>query len=225
MTDTAKRDYPIFPSLLAFDFACLAPQIAAMEAAGAAGIHFDVMDGQFVPNITFGPMVLRALRAHTRLPFWAHLMILHPEAFIQEFADAGASRLYLHPESTIHIHRALMMVREAGMEVGVAINPGTPIEVLEPLLEMVDGVLIMSVNPGFGGQQFIPAAVNRVRQLRALMDRLGVSPSVECDGGVGASTIGPLVEAGMTGAVIGSALFKDGDPNGSMQRIREAIPR
>jgi ribulose-phosphate 3-epimerase len=211
--------------LLAFDFARLAEQIASVEAVGAAGMHFDVMDGKFVPNLTFGPMVLKSLRACTRLPFWAHLMVYTPETMIEEFAEAGATRLYLHPESTPHIHRALSLVRGAGMEVGVAINPGTPMLMLEPLLELVDGVLVMSVNPGFGGQPFLPSTIERVRQLRVLTERLGVSPTVECDGGVDEQTISPLVAAGMTGAVVGTALFRGGDPAHQLRQIDRAARR
>jgi ribulose-phosphate 3-epimerase len=218
-----ERAYPIYPSLLAFDFATLGEQVARVEAAGAAGLHFDIMDGQFVPNLTFGPMVLHALRPRTALPFWAHLMVYTPEALIAPLRDAGASRLYMHPESTPHIHRVLSMVKDAGMETGIAINPGTPIAMLEPVLALADGVLLMSVNPGFGGQPFIPATLGRLRELRALMARLGVSPTVECDGGVDLATIGPLAEAGMTGAVVGTALFNGGDPATILARLRERV--
>lgn len=214
--------YPIHPSLLAFDFACLREQIVQLEAAGAAGFHFDLMDGQFVPNLTFGPMLLAALRPHTRLPLWAHLMVHTPEALIESLHAAGADRVYLHPESTPHIHRALGQVRQAGMEVGVAINPGTPLGMLEPILELVDGVLIMSVNPGFGGQSFIPSAIDRVCELCRMLARLGVSASVECDGGVDLATIGPLVAAGMSGAVVGSALFRNGDQANALRALQEA---
>lgn len=213
--------YPIYPSILAFDFARLAEQVAAVEAAGAAGLHFDVMDGHFVPNISFGPLVLRSLRPHTKLPFYAHLMIYTPELYIEPIVKAGADRVYLHPEATPHIHRALGMVREAGAEVGVAINPGTPLNVLEPILGMVDGVLIMSVNPGFGGQAFIPAAIGRVAELRRMMLKLDVSPSVEVDGGVDYTNIGPLATAGMTDAVVGTALFREGNPTVTLRRLQE----
>jgi len=212
--------YPIYPSILAFDFARLGEQVAEVEAAGAAGLHFDVMDGHFVPNISFGPMVMGCLRPHTKLPFYAHLMIYTPELYIEPAVKAGADRVYLHPEATPHIHRALAMVREAGAEVGVAINPGTPLEVLEPILGMVDGVLIMSVNPGFGGQAFIPAAIGRVAELRGLMRKLDVTPTVEVDGGVDYSNIGALAAAGMTGAVVGTALFNGGDPAGTLRRLQ-----
>jgi ribulose-phosphate 3-epimerase len=214
--------FPIYPSLLSFDFACLGTQVAELAAAGAAGLHFDVMDGQFVPNLTFGPLVVKALRPITDLPFSAHLMVYTPEALIGPLADAGANRLYLHPESTPHIHRVLGQVRDAGLEVGVAINPGTPIIMLEPLLELVDGVLVMSVNPGFGGQSFLPTTFGRLAELRDLMMRHGVSPSVECDGGVDLNTIGPLARAGMTGAVVGTGLFYNGDPADGLLRLQQA---
>lgn len=219
------RAFPIYPSLLAFDFHCLGTQVAAVEAAGAAGLHFDIMDGQFVPNLTFGPLMIQALRGASSVPFWAHLMVYTPEALIDELAEAGANRVYIHPESTPHIHRVLGMVRDAGMEVGVAINPGTPIIMLEPVLELVDGVLVMSVNPGFGGQAFLPPTFDRLAQLRALMDRLGVSPSVECDGGVDLETIEPLAKAGMTGAVVGTGLFRNGHPGKMLQLLAEAAVR
>ena len=216
---------PIFPSLLAFDFARLAEQVAVLDGAGAAGFHFDLMDGQFVPNLSFGPMLLKALRATTALPFWAHLMVYTPEAYIDQLAKACAARVYIHPESTPHIHRVLTQVRMAGMEVGVVINPGTAMVTLEPLLEMVDGVLLMSVNPGFGGQPFIPATLGRLRQLGEMMARQGVSPSVECDGGVDATTLPALLDAGMTGAVVGSALFTGGDPARALQALARTAVR
>lgn len=222
MNDRSRSPYPIYPSLLAFDFARLAEQVAVVEAAGAAGLHFDLMDDQFVPNLTFGPMVLKALRPHTSLSFGAHLMVYNPERLVETLAGAGADLVYVHPESTPHIHRLLMQIREAGMRPGVAINPGTPISLLEPVLEMVDGVLVMSVNPGFGGQEFIPASLERVSQLRAWLDRIGLSLSIKCDGGVDAETIGPLVRAGMTEAVVGSALFRNGDPGRTLVEIAAA---
>jgi ribulose-phosphate 3-epimerase len=215
--------YPIHPSILAFDFSCIGEQMRALDAAGAEAFHFDVMDDHFVPNLTFGPMVLRTLRTLTARPFHAHLMVYHPDAYVPRMAEAGVQRLYAHPESTPHINRTLGYIRDAGMEVGVSINPGTPIAMLEPLLEMVDAVLVMSVNPGFGGQAFLPITYRRLEQLRALMDRLGVAPAIEVDGGVDVETIGPLTRAGMTEAVVGTALFRNSDdPATTMRTIAEA---
>lgn len=213
--------YPIHPSILAFDFARIGEQMRVFDAAGAAAFHFDVMDDHFVPNLTFGPCVIRTLRPVTARPFHAHLMVYHPDAYIARLADAGVQRLYAHPESTPHINRSLGAIREAGLEVGVAINPGTPIDALESLLEMVDAVLVMSVNPGFGGQAFLPITYRRLAQLRALMARLGVSPAIAVDGGVDATNIVALTQAGMTDAVVGTALFHD-DPATTLRRIAEA---
>ena len=218
-----SNPYPIYPSVLSFNFACLGADVAVLETAGAAGLHFDVMDGQFVPNLTFGALVVRALRPLTGLPFEAHLMVYTPEQFIRPLAEAGASRLYVHPESTPHIHRVLCQVRDAGLEAGVAINPGTPILMIEPLLDMVDGILLMSVNPGFGGQAFLPITYQRLTALCELLAQHGVTPSIKCDGGVDLSTIGPLAHLGMTAAVVGTGLFRDGDPGNSLPRLQQAV--
>jgi ribulose-phosphate 3-epimerase len=212
--------FPLYPSLLSFDFARLGEQVAVLEAAGAAGLHFDMMDGQFVPNLTFGPMVLQAVKARTALPCWAHLMVYRPEELIPALADAGAARVYIHPEATPHVHRVLGLIKQRGMEAGIAINPGTPITSVEPVLDLLDGILMMSVNPGFGGQAFIPSTLLRLRELRALLDRNGVTPDIECDGGVDASTLPPLIAAGMTGAVVGAALFRDGEPAVTLQALQ-----
>lgn len=217
------KPFPIYPSLLAFNFSCLGEALTSVIEAGAAGLHFDIMDGQFVPNLTFGPMVVQALRPLTDLPLHAHLMVYTPEALIQPLAEAGATRLYLHPESTPHIHRALCRVREAGLEAAVAINPGTPIIMLEPLLELVDSILVMSVDPGFGGQPFLPITYQRLAELRELLAHHDVTPSVHCDGGVDVTTIGPLARMGMTGAVVGTGLFHDGDPGESLRRLQQAV--
>ncbi len=217
------KPFPIYPSLLAFNFTCLGEAVASVIEAGAAGLHFDIMDGQFVPNLTFGPMIVQALRPLTELPFHAHLMVYTPGTLIPSLAEAGATRLYLHPESTPHIHRALCHVREAGLEAGVALNPGTPIVMLEPLLELVDGILVMSVDPGFGGQAFLPITYQRLAELHDLLAHHDVHPSVACDGGVDLDTIGPLARMGMTGAVIGTGLFHNGDPGDSLRRLQQAV--
>lgn len=215
--------FPIYPSILAANFANLGADVAVVTAAGAAGLHFDLMDGQFVPNLTFGPLMLSVLRPLTDLPFIAHLMVYTPEALIGPLADAGATRLYIHPESTPHIHRVLCQVRHAGLETGVAINPGTPIVMLESLLDIVDGILVMSVDPGFGGQAFQTSTYQRLAALRDLLLRHEVSPSIECDGGVNLTTIGPLARLGMTGAVIGTGMFRDGDPGDALRRLQQAV--
>jgi len=222
MSASETLPYPIHPSILAFDFSRVADEVRALDAAGADAFHFDVMDGHFVPNLTFGPMVPRALRSVTARAFHAHLMVYHPDAYLSQMAEAGVRRLYAHPESTPHIHRTLGAIRAAGMEAGVSINPGTPVEALEPLLEMADAVLVMSVNPGFGGQAFLPITYRRLGQLRALMARLGVSPAVAVDGGVDGGNIAALTRAGMTEAVVGTALFAEGDPAAAMRAIAGA---
>ncbi len=220
-TRNPELAYPIHPSILAFDFSRIGEQMRVLDAAGAEAFHFDVMDDHFVPNLTFGPCVIRALRPVTARPFHAHLMVEHPDAYISRLADAGVQRLYAHPESTPHINRTLGAIRAAGLEVGVSINPGTPIDALEPLLEMADAVLLMSVNPGFGGQAFLPLTYRRLAQLCALMHRLGATPVVAVDGGVDATNIAVLAQAGMTEAVVGTALFQ-GDPIETMRDIAEA---
>lgn len=218
-----STDFPVFPSLLAFDFTCLAGQIAELDHAGAAGFHFDVMDGQFVPNLTFGALVVRTLRPYTPLPFRVHLMVYTPEMLIEEFAAAGANRLYIHPESTPHIHRVLSQVRQAGLEVGVAINPGTPLNVIEPVIDLLDGVLLMTVNPGFGGQPFLENSYRRIAKLRTMLDEAQSPATIECDGGIDAKNIVRLAQAGMSSAVIGNALFVHQDPSGALKEIHAAI--
>lgn len=217
------QKYPIYPSLLAFDFARLGEITAQVENGGAAGLHFDVMDNHFVPNLTFGAMVAAALRKYTEMPIHAHLMTYHPETLIDPFHDAGVNLIFVHPESTPHIHRLLGQIKSLGIQAGIAINPGTPVSVIEPVADMVDAVLIMSVNPGFGGQSFIPSTYNRLRELRQMMDKLGLNPMVQCDGGVNAETIKPLSEAGMTAAVTGTALFVNDDPGAEIARLQEMV--
>lgn len=220
--DNPPTGFPIAASILAFDFARLGEQVTALTAAGAASFHFDVMDMHFVPNLSFGPMVMAAVRPLTSRPFHAHLMTEAPERYIPLYAKAGAQRVYVHVEATPHINRALAQVREAGMEPGVTLNPGTPISTLEPVLNLVDAVLIMSVNPGFGGQTFLPVTYRRLDALRDLCATLGVTPAVAVDGGVDASNIAPLAQAGMTEAVVGTALFDAGDPAATLRRLQEA---
>ena len=199
----------IAASILAADFARLGEQVKEAEAAGADWIHVDVMDGHFVPNITIGPPVIRSLRAITTLPLDVHLMITAPDRYIPEFARAGADRLTVHVETCDHLHRTIQFVRELGVKPGVTLNPATPLSSLEEILPEVDMVLVMSVNPGFGGQSYIPSSTARIARLRAMIDRIGSQAEVEVDGGINVDTVAEVVEAGATVLVAGSAIFND----------------
>lgn len=198
----------IAPSILSADFARLADGIAEAEAAGADWIHVDVMDGRFVPNITIGPPVVAAVRRVTDLPLDVHLMIEAPERYVEAFADAGAHILTVHQEATVHLHRTVQSIRDHGMRPGVSINPATPVALLEDIVPFVDLVLVMSVNPGFGGQTFIPGSADRVRRVRALLEAAGRGDvEVEVDGGIAPATAGDVVSAGASVLVAGAAVF------------------
>jgi len=210
----------IAPSILSADFAALGDAIARVEAAGADQIHVDVMDGHFVPNLTLGPPVIESIRKRTRLPLDVHLMIEEPERWVDTYARAGADLITVHAEACRHLQRALTQIREAGARSGVALNPSTPPGGLEYVLDELDLVLVMSVNPGFGGQSFIPTTYAKVRQVKALLGNRGVEISV--DGGVGKANAGELARAGATVLVAGSAVFSTPDPGLAVKDLRSA---
>jgi ribulose-phosphate 3-epimerase len=212
----------LLPSILSADFAHLADEVKAAEAGGGTVIHFDVMDGHFVPNLTIGAPVLASLRKVTRLPIDCHMMIENPNDFIESFADAGADWMSVHYEACRHLHRTLEHIAEHGMQPAVVINPATPVEVLIPILGMVHHVLVMSVNPGFGGQSFIPYSLKKIRRLKELRQELGLGYRIEVDGGVAHDTIAQVVEAGAELLVAGSAVFADGRAEQNARELLQA---
>jgi ribulose-phosphate 3-epimerase len=209
----------IAPSILAADFAKLGEEVRAAEAAGADMIHVDVMDGHFVPNISIGPAVVRSIRAHTKLPLDVHLMISPVDPYIQEFRNAGADIMTVHPEAGPHVHRTLQAVRASGAKAGLSLNPGTPVDALDYVIELVDLVLIMSVNPGFGGQSFIESVLAKIEAVRKRIDATGRDIILEVDGGVNAKTAPRVIAAGATALVAGTAVF-GGDPSAYADNIK-----
>jgi ribulose-phosphate 3-epimerase len=212
----------IAPSILAADFSRLGAQMAAVREGGASIIHVDVMDGHFVPNLTVGVPVVASLRKATDLLLDVHLMIERPERYISEFADAGADMISVHPEATCHLNRALQMIRQREIQAGAAINPATPVAVLSEVLPMLDYVLVMSVNPGFGGQDFLPGSLEKIRQLRRLREECRLNFRIEVDGGVGPESISELVRAGAEILVAGTTVFHSPDPAAAVREMLKA---
>ncbi|SFM65438.1 ribulose-phosphate 3-epimerase [Thermodesulforhabdus norvegica] len=212
----------IAPSILSADFSRLGEEVRAVESAGADWIHVDVMDGHFVPNLTIGPPVISAIRKYSTLPFDVHLMIARPERYVEDFVAAGADWLVVHVEASVHVHRVIQQIRKAGARPGVAVNPGTPISAIEPLLDDVDMVLVMSVNPGFGGQSFIPSVVRKIEVLRKWIKERGREVLIEVDGGVNEKTIPVLANYDVDVYVAGTAVFAGGDYAGNISRLRKA---
>jgi ribulose-phosphate 3-epimerase len=211
------------PSILAADFARIGDEIASVQRGGAEYLHLDVMDGRFVPNITWGPKIIRDLRKLSPLVFDAHLMIVEPERYVDEFRAAGCDRITFHLEATPHAQRLLVHLREIGAKAGLAICPQTPVELLQDVIEDCDTVLVMSVNPGFSGQKFIAHSIEKVREARALVDLRNPVCLIEVDGGVGAENARDLVEAGADILVMGAAVFRAEDPAAELRRVRSLL--
>lgn len=223
MQARTARPVKIAPSILTADFGHLAAAIEAADAGGADYIHLDVMDGRFVPNITFGPTIIQTVRDVTKLPLDVHLMIDSPDRYLADFAQAGATILTVHAEATLHLHRTVQRITELGCRAGVAINPATPVETVREIMPFVDMILVMSVNPGFGSQRFIETTTSKLRRVRALMDELNPLCDLEIDGGVDVNNIDDVVRSGANVIVVGSAVFNQrATPDANIANLRKA---
>ena len=219
------RSLMIAPSILSADFTRLGDEIRAVEAAGADVIHVDVMDGHFVPNITIGPLVVRAVRAVTDLPVDVHLMITDPDRYLKDFIEAGADWVTVHVEACVHLHRTLACIKDMGRKAGAVLNPATSLTTLDYVLAEVDLVMLMSVNPGFGGQSFIPSAIEKIRRLRQMLDAVNPGAGIEVDGGIGPTTIGAVAEAGANIFVAGSAIYGQAEYGPVIRDLRQRAVR
>jgi ribulose-phosphate 3-epimerase len=225
MQRSGSKNPKIAPSILSADFSRLGEEIRAVEAAGADWIHIDVMDGRFVPNLTVGPLIVEAAKKVTTLPLDVHLMIVEPDQLIPEFIKEGASSVTVHVEACPHLHRTIQLIKQHGARAGVSLNPATPISSIEEILDEIDLLLIMSVNPGFGGQKFIPKVLDKIRAARKMIDNRGLSVELEVDGGVKATNAEELAGAGVDVFVAGSAVFESPDYKVAIQKLREAAQK
>ena len=222
MRDREPHPIKIAPSILSADFSRLGEEVRRAEEAGADIIHLDIMDGHFVPNLTFGPIIVKAIRSHTKLPFYVHLMVEKPEDYIERVVEAGGDLVIVHVEACTHLQRVLSMIRDLGARSGVALNPATPLTTIEYVLDDLDLILIMSVNPGFGGQDFIPSVLPKIKRARRRIMKKGLEIEIAVDGGVNVETAPKIVEAGADVLVAGTAVFGKPDLKKAIQELREA---